>query len=72
MTTETTVSKPEKLAKVKLTGKDGNAFNLLGLCRAAGKKAGYTPEQLTAFTNEAMSGDYDNLLATCCQWFEVR
>ena len=66
------VAKPENLAKVKLTGKDGNAFNLLGLCRIAGKKAGYTSEQLKAFSDEATSGNYDHLLQTCMKWFEVR
>lgn len=72
MTTETIVAKPEKLAKVKLTGTDGNAFALLGRCKEAGRKAGYTSEQLKAFMKEAMAGDYDHLLATCCDWFEVR
>ena len=66
------VAKPEKLARVKLVGQDGNAFNLLGLCKRAGQKAGYSKEQLDAFMNEAMSGDYDHLLRTCMKWFEVR
>ena len=66
-----TVEKPEKLAKVKLVGTDGNAFALIGRCRTAGRRAGYTSEQLEAFCNEAMSGDYDHVIATCCDWFEV-
>ena len=66
-----TVAKPAKLAKVKLIGEDGNAFMLLGLCKRAGQKAGYTAEQLAAFQKEATSGDYDNLLRTCMDWFEV-
>lgn len=68
----TTVAKPTKLAKVKLTGIDGNAFSILGACKTAGRKAGYTQEQLEAWQKEAMSGNYDHLLATCCDWFEVR
>lgn len=68
----TTIAKPEKLAKVKLIGNDGNAFAILGACLSAGRKAGYTPEQLKAYQTEAMSGNYDHLLATCCDWFEVR
>lgn len=67
-----TVAVPEKKARVKLVGEDGNAFFILGRCSAAGKKAGYTPEQLKAFTDEATSGDYDHLLATCCKWFDAR
>jgi hypothetical protein len=64
--------KPEKKARVKLVGEDGNAFAILGRCVAAGKKAKYTPEQLKAFKDDATSGDYNHLLATCCEWFEVR
>jgi hypothetical protein len=66
-----TVAKPEKLAKVKLVGNDGNAFAILGRCREAARKAKYTPEQVNAWMKEATSGDYDHLLATCCEWFEV-
>lgn len=72
MSTETTIKPPEPRAKVKLVGKDGNAFNLLGLCKQAGRKAGYSKEQIDTFLDEAMSGDYDHLLVTCCKWFEVR
>lgn len=74
MTTETKteVAKPAKLAKVKLTGTDGNAFALMGRCKEAGRKAKYSNEQIQAFLTEAMSGDYDHLLQTCCSWFEVR
>jgi hypothetical protein len=72
-TTETpSVQKPAKLAKVKLIGNDGNAFAILAACLSAGRKAGYSPEQLSAFQKQATSGNYDNLLATCCDWFEVR
>jgi hypothetical protein len=67
----TTVVKPEKRAKVRLVGVDGNAFMLIGVCRQAGKRAGYTPEQITAFQEEAMSGDYDHVIQTCMDWFEV-
>ena len=73
MTTETVaVAKPAKLAKVKLTGVDGNAFMLLGVCRKAARNAKYSNEQIEAFLAEAMAGDYDHLLVTCCEWFEVR
>jgi hypothetical protein len=72
MTTTTTVAKPAKLAKVKLVGEDGNAFSILGRCKEAARKAKYTPEQIKAWQTEAMSGDYNHLLATCCEWFDVR
>lgn len=64
-------AKPEQLAKVKLVGTDGNAYALLGECIQAGRRAGYTPEQIKAFKDEATSGNYSHLVATCTDWFEV-
>lgn len=57
--------------KVKLLGKNGNAFAILGLCQRAAKKAGLTAEQIKEFMDEATSGDYDNLLGTCMKYFDV-
>jgi len=55
---------------VRLTGKDGNAFNILGLCQRAARKAEVPDDQIAAFMNEAKAGDYDHLLATCMRWFD--
>lgn len=55
---------------VQLTGKDGNAFNIIGLVSRALRRAGYA-DQVAAFQKEATSGDYDNLLATAMRWVEV-
>jgi hypothetical protein len=71
MTTETVVAPPEKLARVKLVGRDGNAFAIMGACISAGKRAGYTKEQLDAYQKESTSGDYNNLLCTAMKWFDV-
>ncbi len=57
--------------KVKLSGKDGNAFNLMGLCLKAAKKAKVEKTETDEFLKEAMSGDYDHLLQTCMKWFDV-
>ena len=57
--------------RLNLVGQDGNAFNVLGLARRAAKKAEWSEEKLDAFMKEAMSGDYDNLLATCMRFFDV-
>jgi hypothetical protein len=57
--------------KVQLVGNDGNAFSILGNCKTAAKKAGLTKKQIDEFLNEAMSGDYDHLLGTCMEYFEV-
>lgn len=55
---------------VKLVGQDGNAFAILGRCRAALRKAGRADE-FSKFMTEATSGDYNHLLATVCEWFNV-
>ena len=57
--------------KVRLTGQDSNAFMILGLCTRAAKKAKLSAEEVNKFRDEAMSGDYDHLLGTCMQWFDV-
>jgi hypothetical protein len=58
--------------KVKLVGRDGNALAILGACQNAAKKAKWTPEQITEWQNKAMSGNYDNLLCVCMEYFDVR
>lgn len=58
--------------KVKLVGTDGNAFALLGVVQRAMRKAGVEETEVKLFLEEAMSGDYNNLLNTCCEWVQVR
>ena len=48
----------------ELVGADGNAFMVLGLACRAARKAGWSKEQIDAYTAKATSGDYNNLLAT--------
>lgn len=66
--------------KVKLLGTDGNAFALLGKVKEGlrkGLKKNYskTNEEVTQITKEfleeAMSGNYDNLLVTCTKYVFV-
>ena len=57
---------------VTLTGEDGNAFAILGRCRAAARDAGLSDDEVAAFMDEAMAGDYDHLLQTAMRWFEIR
>jgi ABC-type sugar transport system substrate-binding protein len=57
---------------VTLTGQDGNAFAILGRCRAAARDAGLSDDEIAAFMAEAMEGDYDQLLQTAMRWFEIR
>lgn len=57
--------------QVKLIGKNGNVFNILGLCIQAARNAGLPQEEIDAFYYEATSGDYNKALATCQDWFDV-
>lgn len=58
--------------KIQLTGKDGNVFNILGLCTQAARRADLPQTEIDAFFNEATSGDYNKALATCQRWFDCR
>jgi len=60
------MSKP----KLNIVGKDGNAFSILGKAEKALKRAGKNDE-ITKFMDEAMSGDYNHLLATVMKYFDV-
>jgi len=61
---------PEAIAQ--LTGNDGNAFAVFGAVTDALKKAGATKDERDEFLNEAMSGDYNNVLQTAMRWVTVR
>ena len=56
--------------QVRLVGADGNAFNILGLCKRAARQAEVPPDEIAAFMQEATAGDYNHLLATCQRWFD--
>ena len=57
--------------KVKLVGSDGNAFAVMGACRKAAKSAGWDKGQIDALLAEMMNGDYNHLLATAMEHFDV-
>lgn len=57
--------------EVKLVGRDGNAFAILGAVSAGLKQAGVPQAERDAFYAEATAGDYDHLLRTACSWVEV-
>jgi hypothetical protein len=56
---------------VQLSGEDGNAFFIIGRACAAAKKADVPRPEIDAFTEEAMSGDYDHVLQTVMAYFET-
>lgn len=57
--------------RLKIVGEDGNAFNLIGLAVRAGKRAGWTKDQIDGFRQQAMGGDYNQLIATIARYFEL-
>jgi len=69
MDTSNEIRYPE--VEVPLVGQDGNAFMIIGSVTRALRKAGVSQEEITEFTDEAMSGDYDHLLQTVTRWVAV-
>ena len=55
---------------VTLTGKDGNAFAIMGEVSRALRRAGYG-DDVDQYMQESMSGDYDHLLQTAMRWVNV-
>lgn len=56
---------------VKLIGRDGNAFAILGACRQAAKRAGWSQGQWEKVRDAMTAGDYDHLLAAAMDHFDV-
>jgi hypothetical protein len=54
--------------EVQLSGEDGNAFFIIGRVRAALRRAGISKDEIDTFSQEAMWGDYDNVLQTAMKW----
>ncbi len=52
-----------KKVKLKLVGTDGNAFAVMGNFSAAARRAQWTKEEIDTVLNDAMSDDYNHLLA---------
>jgi hypothetical protein len=58
--------------EVQLTGRDGNALCIVGYVRRALREAGVPREEIKQFQEEALSGDYNNVLQTAMRWVTVR
>ncbi len=54
--------------RVRLVGEDGNAFAIMGRVRQAMKRARVPRETIDAYTAEATSGDYYNLLKVTLEY----
>ncbi len=57
---------------IRLSGSDGNCFAILGVMKKALVKAGWNSTQVAEFLAEAMDGDYDELLVTCCKYADCK
>jgi len=57
--------------EVELTGQDGNAFAIIGNVQKAMQKAGIDQKDILTFQEEAMDGNYDNLLQTAMRTVTV-
>ena len=62
-----------KRITVKLTGEDGNVFNLIALCRQAMIRAGIDKAQRDAFINECFKmQSYDDVIHFMAETFNVK
>lgn len=57
--------------EVDLVGQDGNAFGLISTTRRALERAGVAADEVKAFTEEAKSGTYDDVLTTISRWVKT-
>ena len=57
--------------EVQLTGRDGNAMAIISMVSGTLRRNGVEQARIVEFINEAMSGDYTNVLATVGRWVEV-
>lgn len=56
---------------VALTEIDGNIFCIIGAVSKALRKADVSPDEISEFRADAMSGDYNNALRACMRWVNV-
>lgn len=57
--------------KIKLIGKNGNAFSILAKVNKKLEKHNVPQQDRDLFLKQAMSGDYNNLLRVCMNWFTI-
>jgi len=57
--------------EVQLTGRDGNAYAIMGAVTEALRRAGVSQRERDAYIEESTSGDYDHLLRTAMRWVTV-
>lgn len=65
------MQKEEKKPKVKMVGEDGNAFAIMARCHKAWRKANKLEPVWHEIRQKMMKGNYDHLLNTVMEYFEV-
>ena len=58
------------MGKYCLVGVDGNACAVMGYVFKAMRETGFTKDEITAYHQEAMSGDYNNLLCVSKEYID--
>ena len=56
---------------VNLVGENGNTFYILGKCLSAMRRANISKEEQDEFYRQATASDYNHLVITCMEWFNV-
>ena len=49
---------------------DGNAFNVMGYTRTVMRREGFTREEIDSYLKDAMSSDYNHLLAVSVEMID--
>ena len=62
---------PQTKPTVKLIGRDGNAFSIMGLVKKALRRAGADKEYIDKYLKDATWGDYDHLLVVSMEYVNV-
>lgn len=57
--------------EVELLGYDGNAGYMITKVRKALRRGGVPGEEISEFSTDAVSGNYDHVLQTIMKWVEV-
>ena len=58
--------------EVQLTGRDGNAFAVMGAVIDGLRQGGVSKEEINAYREDSMSGDYSHLLNVAMDWVNVQ
>ncbi len=58
--------------KVKIVGTNLEALPIIKECRRAMREAELDNIEIETFTDEAVSGNYQNLMKTITDWFDIQ